>query len=205
MSTRLIIPLKSMREGKTRLASVLDAVGRAELIDRLLVHTLEQAAHFPGLERTFVLSPCPAARKRAQMLGACALDEQASGLNAALQRACSAMRDRTAADVLVIPCDLPFLSADDLRALADVASSPAIALAPDRHRIGTNGIGLPASSAFEFCFGPHSFERHRAQSRSLQLPAIEVHRDGLAFDVDTPADLMQSQSDVPESRRAAGR
>ena len=93
--------------------------------------------------------------------------------------------------MLVIPCDLPLLAADDLRYLVDCASAQAVALAPDRFKQGTNGICLPSASPFEFAFGPGSYQRHRSSIERLHLRAVDVERPGLAFDVDTPDDLAQ--------------
>jgi 2-phospho-L-lactate guanylyltransferase len=199
MSVCLVLPLKSLSEGKTRLAPVLDADQRAALIDQLLMHTLAQAAHFPGLGHTMLVSACKEARARAKTYGASVLDEPVPGLNPALQHAQLTAYANGATKLLIVPCDLPLLTAEDLRCLADAASMQAIALAPDRCRQGTNGICLPTSIPFEFAFGPSSFDRHRSGIAQLQMIVAEVARPGLAFDVDTPRDLAQLKRD-PASR-----
>jgi 2-phospho-L-lactate guanylyltransferase len=93
--------------------------------------------------------------------------------------------------MLIVPCDLPLVSAEDLRRLADASTLHSIAISPDRTRRGTNGLCLPASVPFQFAFGNHSFAVHRVVSERLQLSVTEVDRPGLAFDVDTPDDLVQ--------------
>ena len=62
MSVWLVLPMKSLREGKTRLAPVLDITQRQALLERMFRHTLEQAALFPGLDRTLVITRCADAR-----------------------------------------------------------------------------------------------------------------------------------------------
>lgn len=206
MSVRLVLPLKSLHDGKTRLAPVLDAAQRAALIDRLLMRTLEQAAQFPGLQNTLLVSACEKARARATECGVGVVDEPVAGLNHALQRAQRAVCETAAEKMLVIPCDLPLLTADDLRCLVDCAGTQAVALAPDRFKQGTNGICLPSSTAFEFAFGPGSYKRHRSSIERLRLRAVEVERPGLAFDVDTPNDLAQLRdADAQLSCSADGR
>jgi len=194
MSVCLVLPLKSLRDGKTRLAAVLDAGQRAALIEELLMHSLDQAAQFPGLRNTVLVSPCEKARARAGELGVRVVDERAPGLNQALQRAQRAVYQSGADIMLMVPCDLPLLTAKDLRCLVDSAGTRAVALAPDRFKQGTNGLCLPTSAAFEFAFGPNSYERHRSSVERLHLHAVEVDRPGLAFDVDTPSDLAQLRS-----------
>ncbi len=132
MNTWLVIPVKSLRDGKTRLAAALDPVQRRAFVDRLLVHTLKQAAAFPGLDRTLVVSPCSETRTRAAALGAHVLNESGCGLNAAVNQAQTNIRQRGATQMLVVACDLPFLCSEDLQYLSRLAMSKVIVVAPDR-------------------------------------------------------------------------
>jgi 2-phospho-L-lactate guanylyltransferase len=191
MSVCLVLPLKSLHEGKTRLAAALRNSERAALIEQLLAHTIEQAAQFPGLGHTLLVSACEQARARARQYGVRVLDEPVPGLNHALQHARTTLWAEGVAKMLIVPCDLPLLNAEDLRCLADASTPHSVPIAPDRGRRGTNGLCLPASAPFQFAFGDHSFELHRRMSERLQFSVTEVDRPGLAFDVDTPADLVQ--------------
>lgn len=192
MSLWLVVPVRSLRDGKRRLAPVLDTRQRFAFIDRLLVHTLEQASQFPGLERTLVVSACEEARARASAFGARVLDENAPhGLNQALRQAQLALDELEATRMMMVACDLPLLEAEDLRRLAGASSGDTIAIAPDRSRQGTNGICLQTRVAFDFSFGPNSFERHLQCARQLGLRSAIVASTGLAFDVDTPEDLAE--------------
>jgi len=189
MSVCLVLPLKSLHEGKTRLSSTLDAGERSALIGRLLAHVLDQAAVFPGLQNTILVSACEDARARAEQRGTRVLDEPVPGLNPALGRALLAARALAYDKLMIVACDLPLLDADDLRCLAGAASRQAIALAPDRTGLGTNGMCLPAGIDFPFSFGEDSFARHCATVTRLGLQVARVERARLAFDVDTYADL----------------
>jgi 2-phospho-L-lactate guanylyltransferase len=192
MSVWLVVPVRSLRDGKRRLAPALATMQRSAFIERLLARTLEQASQFPGLERTLLVSPCEEARARASACGARVLDERAPhGLNQALQQAQLALNDLDATRMLMVACDLPLLQAEDLRRLASASSVGTIALAPDRTRQGTNGICLDTRVAFEFSFGPNSFQRHLECVRQLDMRSTIVDPAGLAFDVDTPEDLVE--------------
>ncbi len=191
MSVCLVLPLKSLREGKTRLAVALSDSERTALIEQLLAHTVQQAAQFPGLAHTLLVSGCKETRARAHQYGIEVLDEPVPGLNHALQHARTALCARGVAKMLIVPCDLPLLSAEDLQGLADASTLHSVAISPDRARRGTNGLCLPASAPFQFAFGDLSFELHRRMSERLQLSVTEVDRSGLAFDVDTPADFAE--------------
>jgi 2-phospho-L-lactate guanylyltransferase len=168
------------------------------------MHAFAQAAEFPGLENTLVVTGCERARARAAQCGVGIIDEPTPGLNHALHRARRAVYDAGAEMMLVVPCDLPLLTAQDLRCLAAAASADVIALAPDRAKRGTNGICLPSSTAFEFAFGEDSWARHRAGIKGLRLRRAEVDRPGLAFDVDTAKDLAELRSLEAQALSPAG-
>jgi len=190
MSLWLVVPVKSLRDGKSRLASALEPGRRAALVEQLLVHTLEQGAQFPGLQRTLVVSACEQARARARACGARALEERApGGLNDGLRQAHTVLAELGATRMLMVACDLPLLSAVDLRHLAGGASTNTVALAPDRSGQGTNGLCVPLPTPFEFAFGANSLARHVSCAKRLGMRSVIVERAGLAFDVDLPEDL----------------
>ena len=191
MNTWLIIPVKSVRDGKTRLASALDLVQRRAFMDRLLVHTLKQAAAFPGLDRTLVVSACGETRARAAALGAQVLSESGCGLNVAVKQAQTNIRERGATQMLIVPCDLPFLCSEDLHYLSRRALSNVIVIAPDRSSHGTNGLCFDVALDFDFEFGPDSYTHHIDNARRLRRDHAAAIRPGLAFDVDSPDDLAE--------------
>ena len=111
------------------------------------------------------------------------------GLNAGLEQA----RREALADgidtLIVLHGDLPNLATDDIDALLAAVPSRGIAIAPDRAGGGTNGLALRPPDAIPFRFGVGSLEAHQAAADAAGVPIVEVHRPGLAFDLDTPADL----------------
>lgn len=192
MNVWLVLPVKSLRDGKTRLSPALNDQERRALIEELLARTLLQAAEFPGLDRTLVVSACAEVRATAQSYGARVLAESAPhGLNSALCQAQKALLKGNTAQMLMVSADLPLLSAQELRDLAGASSAKVVAIAPDRARQGTNGLCLPVSAPFDFSFGVESFERHLAATDRLGMASGIVERRGLAFDVDTPEQLAE--------------
>ena len=63
-----------------------------------------------------------------------------------------------------------------------------VAVAPDRHRRGTNGLALDAGLDFAFRFGAGSFAAHMAEAARLGVAAQALDNPGLALDIDTPED-----------------
>jgi 2-phospho-L-lactate guanylyltransferase len=204
MSLWLVVPVKSLRDGKSRLAPALDVEQRRAFVECLLARTLKRAAQFPGLEHTMVVSACNEARAHASACGATVIEERApGGMNNALRQAQLALRNAGATRMLMVSSDLPLLQPEDLQCLAAALSAGAIAIAPDRARQGTNGIGLLAAMDFDFSFGPNSFQRHLEQARHLDVDSAIVERTGLAFDVDVPNDLAELRALEQQHRHCA--
>jgi len=189
VTTRIIVPHRGLERAKTRLAAVLDPGQRAALAERLLRHVLDVAAE-AGPE-VVVISPDSGLATLAAGSGARLSVQHGMGLNAGLGQAREeAIRDGV--DVLaVLHGDLPDLAAADVTALLIAVSGPdsAVAIAPDAAGRGTNGLALAPPDVMGFHFGPDSFAAHRAAAERSAARLTVVQRPGLAFDVDTPADL----------------
>ena len=199
MSVVAIIPVRSLIDGKTRLAPVLDGAERYKFSARLLAHTLRTTAALAV--NTMVVSRCLEAREMAQASGAHNLFEVTrGGLNPALNRASKVARARGAARILVLPADLPFVCLDDLHALIWRAGRAGAAIAPDQLRGGTNALCIPAGHSFRFRFGVGSFFRHQREAEEVGLDMGVVCRPSLAFDVDWPSDFSQLRALEERSR-----
>ncbi len=178
-STIVLVPIRSFDDAKSRLASSLDPHARRALIRRM-AETVVAAAHDLPV---WVVTDDDEVADWAQALGTltCAVGE--SGLNPAVTVAAAAAAAAGASRIIIAHADLPFAS--DLR----VVTGTGVALAPDRHRDGSNVISLPTNTGFTFSYGPGSFAKHRAESARLGLDFTEIDDASLAWDVDSPADL----------------
>jgi 2-phospho-L-lactate guanylyltransferase len=127
--------------------------------------------------------------------------EDCGDLNAALALGVSDVRARGADRVVILAADLPNLRAGDIGAMVKALNTAPCVLAPDRHGVGTNGVGLDLSQlevgAFPLCFGANSFGRHLEAARSLGLAVRIVETPGLALDVDEPDDLAVASQLAP--------
>ena len=188
MSVRIIVPHRGLAAAKTRLAPVLDDGEREALARRLLERVLRVAHEACG--DVVVITPSEALSSLVNAAGARLVVQRGLGLNAGLDQA----RDEAIADrvdtLLVLHGDLPNLGADDVAAILDaLPGGGGVAIAPDRAGTGTNGLALRPPDAIGFRFGAGSFEAHAREAHRAGVTLAEVHRPGLAFDLDTPADL----------------
>jgi len=186
MALRIIIPVKPFGEAKQRLAPALTAKERAQLARDLFGHVLATAVRFAGLRAAIVISRAPEILDLAKTSGALGLLETSSPhLNAALAQAAEFARANASSKLLIVASDLPFLCEADLAAMTEHDC----AVAPDRHRRGTNALLWPTDPLPGFHFGESSFERHRATAIAAGFAPQIISRPGLAHDVDVPADL----------------
>lgn len=211
----LIVPVKPFGEGKSRLADVLPATARAALSRRWLTHVLTTVRAWNAAAPLLVISRDPAVLAHATALGAQPLAEPPPAtknaatknanaknanaknaedtLNAALAHAQAVAQVGGAEAILVLPADLPLLTAADLDELYDLAQEgPSVVLAPSHDR-GTNALLLRPPGIIPFAFGPDSFIRHAAAAGAAGLPCHVYHSVTLALDVDHPEDLLLAQ------------
>lgn len=87
--------------------------------------------------------------------------------------------------VLVAHADIP-----GARRLDHLGGFAGVTLVPDRREDGTNVCCVPARCGFRFSYGAGSLARHGAEARRLDLPVRVVREPALAWDVDSPADLV---------------
>lgn len=204
--TAVVIPVRALEGAKSRLGEVLDAEERRELVELLLRRTLEAALGAPGVDLVAVVSPDGAALAVARSVGAQPVVQHTTGLNPGLVEAREALRGR-ADRLLILPTDLPGITADDVTAmlsLADGAGSgrrPVVALAPDRHGRGTNALLLDPLDVIEPAFGGGSRAAHAALAAAAGAAYVELV-GRLQLDVDTPDDLLLVEADRPEALHA---
>jgi 2-phospho-L-lactate guanylyltransferase len=188
-----IVPMRGIEAGKSRLAAVLDAASRARLNRWLLSHTLAVIERWHGdLKRCVVVSPCDQALELARRAGAAVVREAqgANNLNRALALGAAHAHAHGAGRILVLPCDLPELTAESLHEFAGAAQPPRhMLLAPDAAGTGTNALLVDFAWGGEFCFGERSCARHQACAVARSWTISIYERREFAFDLDTPRDL----------------
>ena len=184
----MLIPLKRLDDAKSRLADVLTAEERSALMLELLRGVLA-AVDEADLGPITIVSSEPALPD-----GVAHFDDRGLAWNDALA---AAMREVVEPIAAVVSADLPRATAEDIQAL--VAATPdrgmAIARALDG---GTNAVSMRPPGAIPTHFGePSSAVVHAQTTATAGLAARLVDVPGLAFDVDTPADLAELREAAP--------
>jgi len=197
MRIAAIIPVGTLEGAKTRLADTLDAEERHDLVEDLLARTVASALAVDRLDDVLVISPDPEVLTRAAEIGGRTLRQRSKGLNAGLAEARADVIAGGAEAILVLPIDLPFVTAEAVSALIEPFAQPPAAddaarhvvLVTDRHGTGTNALALRPPDIIDFAFGAGSRGRHRAAAEAAHATYTEVGGP-LTVDLDTPEDLV---------------
>ena len=198
--TWALVPIRGLETAKTRLGGNLDAEERRDLVVDMLRHTLVATRDARGIAGTIVVTMDPDAAGIARDHRAVGLVERAPGLNGAISAARSVAVARGASAVVVLPADLPGISAPVVDALIQAAANgiaePAgglVALVTDQHGRGTNALLISPPGLIDPQFGPGSRVLHRVAATAAGATFREL--DGpLALDVDTPDDLVVAKA-----------
>ncbi len=101
-------------------------------------------------------------------------------LNKSIRKA----REKIGDDMLILPCDLPFVEREDI----DRLIGEKVRIVPSQNG-GTNALFLPAEVDTETQFGENSFERHLETLKSGRIE-YEVYESDKFRDVDTEEDIL---------------
>jgi len=183
------VPVKDFVNAKQRLMPGLGAAERAALAAAMLEDVLAALAA-ARLDCVWVVTREPAVVALARARGACPLAEDTNrGHTAAVARAQAEATRLGARVFLTIPGDVPCVTADEIRRLAETAAVGAPAFVPSRSGLGTNGAALAPPDAMPLTFGEPSFDNHLAAARARGLAPRVLPLPGLGLDVDAPDDL----------------
>jgi 2-phospho-L-lactate/phosphoenolpyruvate guanylyltransferase len=203
--TWALVPLRGLSSAKTRLGPDLDPAARRQLVEALLRRTLLAARDARSIAGTVVVTKDPEVAGMAQAAHAVGLVESVPGLNEAIDAARSVAIGRGATAVLVLPADLPAVSAEAIDAIVAAATAAATAEAPaagmvalvtDRHGRGTNALLLSPPGVIDPAFGEGSRGAHRAAAARAGAAWLEIPGP-LSLDLDTPADLLVAAAALP--------
>jgi 2-phospho-L-lactate guanylyltransferase len=198
-----IVPVKPLRDSKSRLSHILSSEERADLTKKILGQTLEVLADVKGIFRTMVVSRDPAVIKIARKHGALTFSESdKQDLNMALTRATHVAVAQQANSILILPSDLPFLTPEDVEMMIGSLEydsqngngnsyhihKRAITICSDHNGEGTNALLLSPPTGFVYRYGEDSFQQHLDEAERLGMRRRKVNTPGITFDLDTAHD-----------------
>lgn len=189
MSCWALIALKSSATAKGRLAEMLTAEERSQLVERMFQQVLKALRTAHLIDGIAVVTA-----ETLTELDLLHIADLGGGLNAALTHGAAELSARGVCEVLILHADLPLLQSSDVDALISAGraiGSGGCAIAPDKLGQGTNALFVSLPLSFSLRFGVGSFALHRAEMEQANLIMSRVDRPGLACDIDEPQDLLR--------------
>jgi 2-phospho-L-lactate guanylyltransferase len=189
MQATAIVPVKRFDAAKSRLAGTSAAGLRPTLAEAMLSDVLTELTRAELIDRIVVVSGEPIAARLALEAGADRIDDRDDvGHSQAAMAGVEYAIGNGAGCVAMLPGDCPVMRADEIDEALE-AMRPGVAVIPDRHGSGTNGLLLSPPDAIAPAFGPGSRNRHLEMARSAGVEGRVVEIQSMALDLDTGDDL----------------
>jgi 2-phospho-L-lactate guanylyltransferase len=195
ISIWVIIPVKPLRLAKSRLSKILTPEEREIFSETMLRHILEVVQSVPVITGTLVISRDNHALTLAREYGAKTVQESGTPeLNDALLRATSIIASWNSEALLILPADLPLITAKDIVNIVNLGKEhSSVVISPDRDKNGTNALFLRPPGLIKYAYGPGSYHRHGVLARDANAKVEVYESDGLLQDIDLPEDLENYQ------------
>jgi 2-phospho-L-lactate/phosphoenolpyruvate guanylyltransferase len=191
MRATAVVPVKRFAAAKSRLAPGIDEARKPDLVAAMVADVLEAIGRARTIERMIVVSQEPRAADLAAAAGAELItDFDDASHSAAALAGIAVARAAGDACVALLPGDCPLLDPRELDKMLTGVPDPYVAVIPDRHGTGTNALVLAPPDAIEPSFGEGSKERHVAAARAAGIPFGVEELPSLGLDLDTPADIV---------------
>ncbi|CAH0529137.1 2-phospho-L-lactate guanylyltransferase [Vibrio hippocampi] len=189
----IVIPMKAPIRAKQRLMDVLSVTQRRQLAVNLYRETLSFfARHYPDIHCLVVTDSREIANIAAHYGASALLENQSTGLNAAIESATEWSIAAGYQCQMVVPADIATLDCDEFDALFHALKSGhqvVIARAKDS---GTNALLTSPPDAIDFQYGRQSALAHAQQAHANQLTVEVLDLPELSQDIDLPEDLFRS-------------
>ena len=194
--TSILIPMRSLNEGKTRLSNLLSPNKREKLIKLLLTQLLKKLKtlqdQYPLIfSDILVITPCEEVEKISKDYQVLVLKEQnLNGLNSAVNKGVCWSSKNYCDSSLILPGDIIDPETEDIKKILEMGkkSRDSIVICPSAD-FGTNALFLSLPTRLNFKFGPNSFFEHQKEAKKISIRSIIAPADSLKDDLDTGKDL----------------
>ena len=206
MNATAVLPVKRFDAAKQRLSAGIEAERRRELAGAMVADVLEAIGEARAIERLIVVSGEPLAQELAATAGAEVVPdpEDAGHVEAALAGIARAEVEG-AERVVLLAGDCPLLDPRELDRLLTGVPGNYVGIVPDRHGSGTNALLLSPPSAIVPAFGEGSRERHVEAARAAGVPFGIEELPSIELDLDTPADVIALTRELERRPKRARR
>ena len=197
----ILVPVKHLETAKQRLSPLLSAMERFALAEAMLQDVLAALDACRHREHVALVSGDARAHRLARQYGFAIIDDPNDpGETGAIELATQAAIERCAKFIMVLPADIPLITALEVDQIFDAALPTGTVLAPSASGRGTNAVLQRPPGLFPLRFGNDSFVPHLAAARATGKPVEVLRLAGIGVDIDEPADLADLLAAASETR-----
>ncbi len=203
--TSILIPMRSLHEGKTRLSNLLSPNKREKLIKLLFTQLLKKLKTLKNqspfiFSDILVITPCQEVEKISKDFHVLVLKEQSlNGLNSAVKKGICWSSENLYDSSLILPGDIIDPETQDIKKILEIGkkSRNSMVICPSTD-FGTNALFLSLPTRLDFKFGPNSFFEHQKEAKKISIRSIIAPVDSLKDDLDTGKDLEKFKTRQPK-------
>ena len=200
-----VVPVKPFARTKGRLAPLLSKDERETLAGAMLTDVLSALGRARKLAGVVVVTGDSKAAEMARKANAHVIhDAENTGTTAAVAKAARELADAGCDGILVVPADVPQITAADVDAIVAAHRGPrAVTLVQASVDGGTNALACSPPDAIRFCFGDDSFRQHRDAAKTASIVPAVLKLSRLEQDIDRPDDLAEFMTRPSKTRSYA--
>lgn len=187
-----LVPVKKFEGSKSRLGAVLSINERIKLSELLLINTISVLKKSSAISDIVVISSDERAMEIARRTDAKFLKEAKDrGVNAAIAVADDYSSENRAHATIVIPVDLPLLTATDVNMMCRKAKSPerCLVISPSIRYDGSNALLRKPSRLLKTHYDEDSFNAHIRAATQFGIPIKVVLSQRIMKDLDSIEDI----------------
>ena len=187
----VVIPVKSLKNVKSRLSTILSREARHRLTFKMLLDVLQTVKQVKNIWEILVVSSDKKILNFAKDLGVETLQEEKdSGVNSAISCALNHLQYDENSALLILPSDIPLITPRDVNVAINLGlEKQSITISPSLRFDGTNLLLLNPPKVIPTFYEDDSFHKHVAEAfkRNVKVKLYVSWR--IMLDVDETEDL----------------
>ena len=188
-----VIPIKNLHFAKSRLSNILTPQQRKSLVLYLLTITIKTLKESQFISEIIIVSSDKAIQRFCVKNNLRFIRDSDNGVNNAVILADHYCIDNDIDANIVIPHDLPFISAKEIDQICTISEKypKCIIICPSKRFDGTNILFRKPPNVIKTFYDDNSYMNHLKEAQKFNIPIESLDLDSLMFDIDTKEDLIE--------------
>jgi len=193
MKIAAVIPMKCLHSAKSRLSRILTAKQRKNLAMYLLDATIKELRNCDFISEIVIVSSDEAVKHYSCLNNLKFIKDWDEGVNKAVMLADKYCIDNGINANIVIPPDLPFVSAKEIDKICIISNKyhKCIIICPSKRLDGTNILFRKPPGVIKTHYDNNSYMNHLKEASKIKIPIESLDIVKLMFDLDTEDDLLE--------------